>query len=258
MARDETHDRYEQMAVGFALSALEPGEEEDFSAHVERCPECTRALVEHRETLAHLAYHASVEEPPPSVLAGIRAGVAASGRAGAFPAPVALESGRLRRRDRTVRWTTAALGAAASLVLVVALLIVNVGVISKQHSTEEANRKLTAAVAQLLVSGARKVDLTGSGTTRAVAVVHGDQVSLVLAGVPENDRERTVYVLWEQSLSGAVQAVGTFDVASDELSVVSGLTLHGGSLKALMVTHEKGRRAPLASTEEPVLAGVAA
>ena len=257
-ARDTTHDRYEQLAVGYALSALEPEEEQDFDGHVAACDACRRALDEHRQTLAHLAYDAVAEEPPSSVLAGIRAGVEASGRAGAFPAPVALDAARRRRSDRTVRWTTAMLGAAASLILVVALVISNAGLTSKQNETEEANRRLTAAVSQLLVTGASKVDLAGEGDTHAVAVVHGATVSLVLAGVPVNDRSTSVYVLWEQSKAGDVQAVGTFDVVSDDLAVVTGLRLHNPSLKALMVTHEKGRRAPVVSSEEPVLAGTAA
>jgi hypothetical protein len=73
-----------------------------------------------------------------------------------------------------------------------------------------------------------------------------------------NDRSTSVYVLWEQSTGGDVQAVGTFDVVSDDLAVVRGLRLHSTSLKALMVTHEHGRRAPVVSSEEPVLAGTAA
>jgi anti-sigma-K factor RskA len=255
MTRNETHDRFEQLAVGYALSALEPGEEQDFAEHVAGCAQCARALVDHRQTLAHLAYDAADDEPPASVLEGIRAGVAASGRAGAFPLPVSLDAARTRRRDRTVRWTTAVLGAAASVILVVALVIVNAGLTSQQNDTQVANQRLSEAVSQLLVSGASRVDLAGAPGTRAVAVVHGSSVSLVLAGVPVNDRGTSVYVLWEQSRSGDVQAVGTFDVASSELAVVSGLTLHGGTLKALMVTHENGRTAPVVTTQQPVLAG---
>ena len=261
-ARDTTHDtaheRYEQLAVGYALSALEPEEEQDFSLHVAGCDVCSRALVEHHETLAHLAYDAAAEEPPAAVLEGIRAGVRASGRAGTFPAPVSLEAARRRRPDRTVRWTTAMLGAAASLILVVALLIVNAGLADKQQDTQQANQRLTEAVNQLLVSGASKVDLAGGSGTKAVAVVNGPTVSLVLSGVPVNDRSTSVYVLWEQSKAGDVQAVGTFDVVSDDLAVVSGLRLHSTQLKALMVTHEKGRKAPVVSTEEPILAGTTA
>lgn len=262
IARDNTHDRFEQLAVGYALSALEPDEEQDFARHVAGCDACSRALVDHHETLAHLAYDAVAEAPPPSVLEGIRAGVRASGRAGSFPAPspapATLDAARRRRQDRTVRWTTAMLGAAASLILVVALLIVNAGLSSKQEDTQQANQRLSEAVNQLLVSGASKVDLAGGSGTRAVAVVNGPTVSLVLSGVPVNDRSTSVYVLWEQSKAGDVQAVGTFDVVSDDLAVVSGLRLHSTELKALMVTHEKGREAPVVTTEEPILAGTTA
>lgn len=252
------HERFEQLAVGHALAALEPADEQEFVAHLGSCDRCAHDLVDHLETLASLAHDAAPAEPPPSVLEGIRAGVAASGRGGALPAPSVVVPMRARRPDRTVRLTTALIGVAASVVLVMALLIANMGLSSREHDAREANQQLAAAVSQLLVSGAHRVDLSGTGDTKAVAVVKGDTVSLVLAGVPVNDRHTSIYVLWEQSRFGDVRAVGAFDVSSSSLAVVKDLHLGGTPLKALMVTKEPGRKAPLATAQKPILAGAAA
>ncbi|MGB8652243.1 MAG: anti-sigma factor [Mycobacteriales bacterium] len=251
------HELYEQLAVGHALSALEPEDEQRFLAHLPGCAACERALAEHTETLAHLAYATAPAEPPASLLEGIRSGVAASGRAGDFPAPASLDAARVRRRDRTVRWTTAVLGAAAAVVLVVALVFVNRGLSSREHDAQVANARLSQAVSSLLVSGARRVDLAGHGDTKAVAVLHGSTVSLVVAGLPENDRSNSVYVLWEKSRFGDVRAVGTFDVRSKALAVVNGLHLTGApsELSTLMVTREHGRSAPALTTQSPLVAG---
>ena len=59
------HDRFDELAVGHALSALEPEDEVVFLAHLPGCASCERALADHRETLGHLAYAAADEEPPP-------------------------------------------------------------------------------------------------------------------------------------------------------------------------------------------------
>lgn len=248
------HERFEQLAVGHALAALEPADEQDFLAHLAGCEQCAHDLVDHLETLAELAHDAHPAEPPAALLEGIRAGVAASGRAGALPAPTVVVPLR-PRRERTVRLTTALIGVAASVVLLVALLLVNADLSSREHDTQQANRQLAAAVSQLLVSGAHRVDLAGSGDTRAVAVVKGDTVSLVLSGVPVNDRHNSIYVLWEQSRYGDVHAVGAFDVSSSSLAVVKDLHLAGNPLKALMVTKEAGRKAPLATAQTPILVG---
>ena len=255
-----SHDLYEQLAVGHALSALEPEDEQLFLAHLPTCAACQRALVDHEDTLVHLAYAADAVEPPPALLDGIMAGVASSGRAGSFPAPVVeLEQVRARRAGRTVRATTAVLGAAASFVLVAALLVLWQGERAQNSRIEQRDVALNAAVSSLVQPSSRKVDLTGSGDTRAVAVVNGSKVSLVLQGVDANDASDSVYVLWQRTALGDVAPVGTFDVGSDGVAVVNGLRLKGDSAQVttLMVTEEKGRTAPRVAAGSVVVSGTA-
>ena len=248
------HDRYDELAVGHALNALEPEDEAQFLAHLPGCAACARAIAEHRETLGHLAYAVTSEEPPASVLDGIRAGVEASGRAGEFPAPapapvVSLDA----RRSRTVKLTTALIGVAASVVLVAALAISNLNLSHRNNDLADYRRTVDG----LLVSGAERVELNGPVGGHAVAIVHDGQVDLVLDGVQANDTKDSVYVLWQQDAHG-VSAAGTFDVPSSDVTVVSkGLRVSPTGLKQLMITREAGRVAPPTARNQVLYSGTA-
>ncbi len=252
-----SHELYEQLAVGHALSALEPEDELLFLAHLPSCAVCARALAEHSDTLAHLAYGVASEAPPLSVLEGIRAGVAQSGRSGSFPAPapVSLDEVRTRRQTRTVRWSTAAVGAAASVVMVVALVLANENLKSHDRDVTNNAARLQQTVASLLLDGSRKVDLTGASGQKGVVVVNGDSVSLVTQGLPVNDKN-SIYVLWEKSRYGDVRPVGSFDVRSAGLTLVNNLHVADkAGIKSFIVTHEVGRTAPSLTTQPAVVAG---
>lgn len=239
MNTDRMHARYEELAVGHALNALEPEDEVAFLAHLPGCAACARALAEHQETLGHLAHAVSSDEPPATLLEGIRAGVRASGRSGSFPPPVSLAEAR---RKRTVTLTTALVGVAASVVLVLALALSNVTLLHRNSDLKRQDLAFSRTVDGLLTKGAQRVELTGQGT--AVAVVHGGQVDLVLSGVPANG-PRSTYVLWQQNAHG-ITAAGAFDVRSTGLTVINhGLRVDTDSpLTALMVTREQGHVPP--------------
>ncbi|MFI1646693.1 anti-sigma factor [Streptomyces avidinii] len=98
------------LAAAYALDALEAGEHERFTAHLDRCEECSREVAEFRATTALLA--AAVSRPPPAGMK--RRTLAAVDGVRQLPprSPVtrfpALTHGALRRR-------TGVLVAAASL-----------------------------------------------------------------------------------------------------------------------------------------------
>jgi hypothetical protein len=241
------HELYEELAVGHALNALEPEEEVTFLAHLPGCAACERAIAVHQETMGHLAYAAATEEPPASLLEGIRAGVSASGRSGAFPAPASLAAARQRR---TVRMTTALIGVAASFVLLAALVITSVNLNSRNNDLQQTTASFRASVSELLKPGAKDVPLAGSNG-QAAAVITGSDVKLVLSGVKANDAKKEIYVLWEQNGNSIPRAAGTFDVLPGEITVVStGLKLSDpASVSRLMVTREPGRTAPANASE---------
>lgn len=249
------HGKYEQLAAGFALSALEPGDEMAFRAHLAGCDACSELLMEHSTTLGHLAFAGAGEEPPASVLEGIRAGVRAARSESLRPveAPISLGEARTQRENRTVRLRTAVVGVAASLVLALGFIFVGP---SADNQPTTRNDALSQVISSLTKPGARRIDLTGDG--HAVAILNGSHISLALQGLPVNDRGRSIYVLWGKSRYGGVSAVGSFDVSTTKPVAINDLgTVTPGTLQLLMVTKESGRKAPAVTTQQPVMSGEA-
>lgn len=245
-----THDRYDELAVGHALDALEPSDEAEFLAHLPTCAACQAAVTEHRDTLGHFAYAVESVDPPASVLEGIRAGMGAS----AFPAPV---TSLADRRSRTVKMRTALVGVAASVVLVAALAVGLVSANSRNSHLQQQDIAFSRAVSSLLTPGAQRVELSPAAASgKVVAIVHGGQVDLVMSGVSRNPGNST-YVLWQQA-AGQVSAAGTFDVHSSGLTVVNtGLRVTSGGLQQLMITRESGRTAPASARGAVLYSGSA-
>ncbi len=259
MTRPDLHAPFEELAAGHALGALEPQDEQLFLAHLPSCARCARDLREHLETLTHLAYAPDPAEPPASLLEGIRAGVAASGRAaglGASTAPASLDAARARRTDaRRLRRAGVLTGVAAAAALVIGLGAWNVTLQSDRDQQTAWGERMTAAVRELGVPGTDAVPLQADGDVVAVALVQGQDLSLLVDGLKANDARTTTYVLWGQSRFGDVRPVAAFDVGEQGLDVRGGLHLQAGiaDVTRFMVTHEQGRSAPPIPTK-PVLA----
>jgi len=271
--RPNGHDRFEELAAGYALHALEPEEEHDFLRHLGSCARCDRAVAVHHETLAHLSYATDDVEPPAALLAGIRAGVLASGREASFPeaapaaaepsepehsrspAVVTLDSARRRRDDKRMRRAGTWLGVAAAAVLVLGLGAWNASLRQDRNEQDAWGDRMSAAVGELQQPDTSTVPLAGTdGDVVAVALVRGSELSLVVDGLPIND-DSTTYVLWGQSRYGDVRAVGAFDVDRAGVDVQDHMQMQAGvaDVTRFMVTKERGDTAPPLA-QEPVLA----
>jgi anti-sigma-K factor RskA len=252
--RNDPHARYEELAAGHALHALEPADEQDFVAHLDSCARCQADLAEHQATLVHLAYAPAAADPPPALLEGIRAGVLASGREASFPTPQPPADELARARDaRRMRRAATWLGVAAAFALVVSLGVWNSALRSDRDQQDAWGERMREAVGRMS-DATDTVPLHGEdGRLLAVAVVRGADLSLVVDGLPVND-EGTTYVLWGEDPDGDKHAVGAFDVES-AFDVLDGMTMRDGiaDTARLMVTREQGDAAPLTPTL-PVLA----
>ena len=51
MNAERSHERFEELAVGHALAALEPEDEQTFLLHLRGCAACERAVAANSETL---------------------------------------------------------------------------------------------------------------------------------------------------------------------------------------------------------------
>ena len=275
MSTPDLHQRFDELAVGHALGALEPGDEQDFLRHAASCARCDRAVHAHLETLGHLAYASDPATPPPSLWDAVRAGVDASDRAvswpgdaGASPAgPDELAAARTRRDSRpdirrVLKRVAAATSVAAGFVLVASLVAQNVSLREQQQDQLALTQSMEKVLSTYDGAGVRRVLLAAEGEEQpaAVAVVDGTHLHLVVDSLKPNDARSSTYVLWERTVAGDVRAVGTFDVTGDhDVEVVADLVLPDAEqLKGLMVTHEHGRKAPTSSTERAVVSGTLA
>lgn len=261
MTRPDAHARFEELAAGHALHALEPEDEQAFLAHLVGCARCERDLAEHETTLAHLAYAPDAAEPPPALLDGIRSAVLAAGRGATFPepapvpAPVSLEDARRRRDSARVRRAATWTGIAAAAALVVSLGAWNASLRQERDERAAWSDRLVNAVGQLRDPSTDTVPLEGEGgEVVAVALVRGADMSLVVDGLPVNE-DGTTYVLWGESRYGDRRAVGAFDVSEPGLDVLDGMQVQASVSDVIrfMVTREKGDVAPPMPTL-PVLA----
>ncbi|WP_231486926.1 zf-HC2 domain-containing protein, partial [Candidatus Blastococcus massiliensis] len=71
------HDEaFEELAVGWALHALEPEDAELFRTHLDGCPHCRQVVEDTTEVMAAMAGAAPAAEPPRSLGERLRAEVA--------------------------------------------------------------------------------------------------------------------------------------------------------------------------------------
>lgn len=255
MTRPDPHEAYEALAAGHALHALEPEEEQVFLEHLSGCSRCERDLADHRATLAHVAYAPDAAEPPLGLLDGIRSGVAASDRQASHPVPASLGAARQRRSHRLGSTWGQAAAVAAAAALVLGLGGWNVALRADRAEQQAWSERITAAVREIGVEGTDTVPLRSRDQVVAVALVHDDEMTLLVDGLETNDTSSSTYVLWGQSRFGDVRPVGAFDVTETGLDARPGLRLQAGvsDVTRFMVTAEPGRAAPPIPTL-PVLA----
>jgi anti-sigma-K factor RskA len=253
--RGGPHDRFEALAVGWALHSLEPEDAAAFAAHRATCPDCTRIVAETREVMAGMAGAVPGAEPSADLRSRLRAAVEQTEQV-AVPGPPAeedalagahvVELGSRRGRDRVGgvrRGLVTALVAAAA-----AVLGLGVGIVLGQDPRDEA-RAQDEIVAAVLSPGAATITAVEDDDGRRVATVltRDQEVQLVAQGMTANDASDTTYVLWGIA-AGAPEALGVFDVGSagTELwtfsDVDAGYSGYGISL-------EEGRSAPEAPSE---------
>ncbi|WP_448639928.1 anti-sigma factor domain-containing protein [Geodermatophilus sp. URMC 63] len=70
-----SHEPFDELAVGWALHALEPEDEAVFGAHLPQCPRCARTVAETSEVMSALASDLPPAEPSPDLRDRLRAAV---------------------------------------------------------------------------------------------------------------------------------------------------------------------------------------
>lgn len=257
------HETWEELAVGYALDALEPGDDQAFRHHLRTCDTCAQTIADTQSVMTDLAYAAEPVEPPRSLKEAIRSGIEASDRPPLHPFP-ATRTAQLAEPVPFVRPTRRAerrqslllarpwMAVAASVVVLLSLVLWNV-VLQADNSVKRRQLLQASEVTRCISeTGCRLVPIKDpGGTTKATALVRGSSVSLLVTDLPRNDRKAGTYWLWQigTGTSAAPVPVQGFDVVYRGTSVVPAGTLHDPAAVAkLAISSEPSRERPATPT----------
>jgi len=217
------HADFEELAVGYALDALEPAEEDRFLVHLPACDRCARALEQHREVAARLAY-ALAASPAPRVSPELAAAFASepgalpedpfgAGAAAAVRPTFAAAPPATLRLNTSGRRARLLVGAGAlGLALIAAVTVVETartGPGPGPQSEQVASAAALAAVNDPAATVGRLVSTDGSDG-HGVAVISNGRAWLVVDGL-KSTAPGTRYVAWQQHGDSMV-ALASFQV----------------------------------------------
>jgi hypothetical protein len=267
-ARNEEHRTFDELAVGWALHALEPEDEALFAEHLPGCDRCLQTVADTAELMATMAADLPRAEPSPELRDRLHAAVAeteqvapvpedapsrtAQPAATGFPGYRAVEPSEPGRSPFRRRSPALAL-AAAAVATILGLGVWNVFLADARSDLAATVAQQERIVDQLLIPGdARIAALSDPGDGHAVATVvaRSDRVDVVTYGLAVNDTSAETYVVWGLS-DDAPRAIGTLDVTRSQMTLQTvgsgetGLDAYSG----YGISIEPGRKAPPAPTE---------
>jgi hypothetical protein len=231
------HAALDQLAVGWALHALEPEDEALFAVHLSGCARCAATVAETTEVMGALAQDLPAADPSEGLHARLRAAVETAEQlpGPALPPAQTASSGPASRRvpepapevtlvpDRAQLWRRAvpASLAAAAVVAIVGLGLWNVFLATSKERLQETVAAQGEVMAAVLDPGEAVIaPLKDDGRTVATVVARRDGFQVVTRGLSVNRPETTSYVLWGMGQGDPV-ALGTFDVVRSQIDVRS-------------------------------------
>lgn len=245
------HNPFDELAVGWALHALEPEDEAVFVAHLSGCERCAVTVAETREVMSAMAVDLPQPEPSEGLLGRIRVAVDQTEQ---LPPPVAstVEPPRAvpasRRAPEPQQGWRGVLPVglvAAALAAIVGLGLWNVVLASDRDKLQATVAEQNAVMNGLLAPGRATIaPMEEHGKAVATVVARGDEVAVLVQGLSENDTKSNTYVLW--AMDGTPQALGTFDVTSSRivLKTVGSASTGFDQYRAYGISLEPGRKAP--------------
>ncbi|MGH3717587.1 MAG: anti-sigma factor domain-containing protein [Pseudonocardiaceae bacterium] len=244
---------HRELAVGWALHALEPAEESLVAAHMPECPTCTSTAAQAEELSATLGL--SVPEVIPSAELEQRVLSVTGARWAAPVVPLAppTQLTPSARRITTPSWLRTG-ELAAAVILVAAALVLGVRVVQLGGELNQAQHQvtdMTEAIQSAEDPAALRVPLftKDGGAVVGMVLASPNRVSVVATRLPSNRVADQTYVLWGLT-GGAPIALTAFDVAlpAPRLNAVPAAT---GTSKftGYAVSLEPGRRTPAVPTD---------
>ena len=256
------HDEgFEELAVGWALHALEPEDADAFLPHLSGCARCREIVDETTEVMADLATAAPSAEPPPGLGERLRAEVARTPQDApverpepvAPPTPARLSPAAVPPTAPAAvpvprrRWTSVLV--AASLAAVVGLGAWSAVLVGDRNEARDTAAAEAVMVEELLRPGpATVVPVNDDGRTVATLLARDDGVQVVSSALEPNDRDAETYVLWGLE-QGTPKALGTFDVDGSGMELDTMEVDGADDFPSYGISVEPGRQAPDAPTD---------
>ena len=255
-------------AVGWALNALEPDEEQAMRTHLPGCRSCRDMVRETELVMGQLATSVEPVDPPGRLRDSILAQAARTPQLGrektlaptrqpglmvsdaevpSNDRPVTREQRQPHRRRLSERLVAAV---AVVAVFGVGGLAVYTAQVQQQRDAQVAQSKsLADLVAQLDRPGISHAMLsTDAGRSLAAVVVTASDRTVVTTGLSPNDRNGTIYVLWGLG-AGNPCPLGSFDVTAPGSDVQGfGGPAGGPAFSSYAISLEPGRAMPAAPT----------
>lgn len=267
----DSHQEYDELAVGWALEALEPDDEARLRRHMAECNRCRQTVDDAREVAAALALALPAEQPSEALRDRILSAAAAeprpvvaavsdqpAGRAlerRTRPEPATARTVQRTRRGRPLqaRHLTRGLALVAALALVVGLGAWNLTLRTQQSQVQATAAQQAAVLDELDDRGIYRVAPLEDPDGQSVGTVYiHDGVAKVMSnGLPVNDTSTETLVLWGMRPSATPVALGTFDVVGPDLDVrtVSSRSTGLDQYDGYAVSLEPGSQAPSIPTE---------
>jgi len=277
MSRDRMpteHDRFDELAVGWALHALEPEDEAVFTRHLPGCERCARTVLETSDVMAAMAADLPAAEPSDELRRRLAAAVGETEQVRPperrlAPAPVRavtpddapraspLQPARQPGWRRILPMSLVAAAVAAILGLGVWNVVLAQSQQNLQATVAEQSQVMNALLAPGQAAIAPLADVGNKQRTVATVVAHSRTVDVVTTGLAVNDTGTSTYVLWGMHGNTPV-ALGTFDVAQPrmDLRTVSSGQTGLDHYSTFGISIERGRQAPTKPTKMVALGEV--
>ncbi len=248
------HVEWDELAVGLALGALEPEEEETLLEHMRGCEQCARTALDMEAAAAGLAYGVQVAEPPASLLASIMSEARSTEQTRPPVEPVTDIRQYSPPPQRAARRRLEAPSFAVAAALIALLLMGGWNFKLRQEgSISSASLK---SISELVADPQTKqVPLASSGTEQATMLVNGKKSYLVVDKFQQNKSGDSIYVLWAQQPDDTMTGVRKFKVVHDGPNLIPVDTVDDTSaIKAYAVSKEAGPQIP-ATPSQPIAIG---
>lgn len=216
----------EELAVGWALRALEPDDEQLLRAHLPGCPVCQEIVRSTEQVTALLGGSVPQEEPPARLRQKVLGAVARTPQEAYEPLPFRIGSslseapGRPaeivehpRPRNRVMQL------AAAAVVLVLAVAVGVLGwQVSRLNGQQQAQSQLLTVLGDPTMH--RTVLRETDGHEAAVLLSSPASAAVVPLGLRPNNASDQIYVVWGMS-TGTPIALSSFDVSGATAQLLS-------------------------------------